>query len=71
MCYYITKGDIYMIISKWPNECRIPTIPREVLRQIVEGGAAHTETQPPQIPVPKKQRMSQTKFTQADDGLEQ
>jgi hypothetical protein len=38
MHYCITKGDIDMIINEWPDEWRIPTIPREVLGQTVEGG---------------------------------
>jgi hypothetical protein len=54
MRYCITEGDIDMIISEWPDEWRIPTIPREVPGQTTEGGAAQAETQPPQIPVPKK-----------------
>jgi hypothetical protein len=54
MRYCITEGDIDMIISEWPDEWRIPTIPREVLGQKEEGGAPQEETQPPQIPIPKK-----------------
>jgi hypothetical protein len=70
MRYCVTEEDIDMIISEWPNEWRIPTIPREVLGQTTEGGAAQVETQPPQIPVPKKLRTSQTKSTQEDDVSE-
>jgi hypothetical protein len=54
MHYYVTEGDINMIIKEWPDEWRIPTIPREVSGQTTEGGAAQAETQPPQIPIPKK-----------------
>jgi hypothetical protein len=54
MRYYITEGDIDMIINEWLDEWRIPTIPREVPRQTTEGGVAQVETQPPQILVPKK-----------------
>jgi hypothetical protein len=60
-----------MIIIEWPNEWRIPTIPRGVSTQTTEGGAAQAETQPPQIPVPKRRRMGQPKSTQADDGSQQ
>ena len=56
MLYCVTEGDIDMIISEWPDEWRIPTIPRGVPTQTTEGGVAHVETQPPQIPVPKKRR---------------
>jgi hypothetical protein len=44
MCYYITKGDINMIISEWPYEWRIPTIPREVPGQATEGGDTQAKT---------------------------
>jgi hypothetical protein len=54
MLYCVTEGDINMVISKWPDEWRIPTIPREVSGQIEKGGVVQAETQPPQIPVPKK-----------------
>jgi hypothetical protein len=54
MHYCITEGDINMIISEWTDEWRIPTIPREVLGQTIEGVAAQVETQPPKIPIPKK-----------------
>jgi hypothetical protein len=52
-----------MIISEWPDEWRIPTIPREVPGQTTEGGVAQAETQSPQIPIPKKRRKGQTKLT--------
>jgi hypothetical protein len=71
MCYCITKEDIDIIINEWLDEWRIPTIPREVLGQIAEGRVAQAKTQPPQIPIPKKQRMGQTKSAQADDDSEQ
>jgi hypothetical protein len=63
MHYYITEGDIDMIIIKWHDEWRILVIPREVPGKTIEGGAAQVETQPPQIPVPKKQRTGQAKST--------
>jgi hypothetical protein len=37
MCYYITEGDIDMVISEWPDEWRIPTITREVLETTTKG----------------------------------
>jgi hypothetical protein len=70
MHYCIIEGYIDMVISERPDKWRIPTIPREVQGQTTEGGAMQAETQPPKIPVPKKQRMGQTKSTQADDGLD-
>jgi hypothetical protein len=39
MHYYINKGDIYMVISEWSNEWRIPTINREVPKRTTEGEA--------------------------------
>jgi hypothetical protein len=68
MHYCIIEGDIDMVISEWPEEWRIPSIPREVPKQSVEGEAMQVETKPPQIPVPKKPRMGQNKLTQADEG---
>jgi hypothetical protein len=38
MRYYIIEGDIDMLISEWPDKWRIPTIPREVSGQTIEGG---------------------------------
>jgi hypothetical protein len=38
MHYCITEGDIDMIINEWPDEWRIPTIPREVPGQTTEEG---------------------------------
>jgi hypothetical protein len=60
-----------MIINKFPDEWRIPTIPRGVSGQTTEGGIVQVETQPPQIQIPKRRRMGQTKLTQADDSSEQ
>jgi hypothetical protein len=44
MHYCFTKGDIDMIINEWPDEWRIPTIPRGVPGQTTEGGVAQVET---------------------------
>ena len=33
MCYCIIEGGIDMIINEWPDEWKIPTIPREVSGQ--------------------------------------
>jgi hypothetical protein len=71
MRYCVTEGDIDMIIHEWPNEWKIPTIPRIVLGQTTEGGAPQVETQPPQVPVPKKPRMGQIKSTQIEGDSEQ
>jgi hypothetical protein len=68
MHYCITEGDIDMVISEWPDEWRIPSIPQEVPERTTEGEAAQAETQPLQIPVPKKPRMGQNKPNQADEG---
>jgi hypothetical protein len=67
MRYCITKGDINMVISECLDEWRIPSIPREVSERTTEGEATQVETQPPQIPVPKKPRTSQNNMTQADE----
>jgi hypothetical protein len=66
MCYYFTESDIDMIIIEWPDEWRIPTIPREVPGQTIEGGTTQVETQPPQIPLPKRRRTGQRNLTQVD-----
>jgi hypothetical protein len=39
MNYYVTEGDIDMIINEWPDQWRISTIPRGVLTQTTKGGA--------------------------------
>jgi hypothetical protein len=63
MCYYITEGDIDMVINEWLEAWRIRSIPQEVLEGLVEGEAMQAKTQPPQILVPKKPRMGQNKPT--------
>jgi hypothetical protein len=68
MHYCITEGDIDMVINEWPNAWRIPSIPQEVPKGPAKGEAAQVETQPPQIPVPKKPRTGQNKPTQANEG---
>jgi hypothetical protein len=52
MSYCITKGDIDMVINKWPDEWRIPTITREVPETTTKGEAKQVETHPPEIQVP-------------------
>ena len=69
MHYCIIEGDIDMVIREWPNEWRIPSISQEVPERKIEGEAVQAETQPPQIPVPKKPRMVQNKPTQTNEGL--
>ena len=71
MRYCITEVDIDMVINEWPDEWRIPSIPWEVPEGPVEGEAAQAETQPPQIPVPKKPRTGQNKPTQENKGSKQ
>jgi hypothetical protein len=39
MRYFITEGDIDMVINKWPDEWRIPAITREVPETTAEGEA--------------------------------
>jgi hypothetical protein len=68
MCYCIIEGDIDMVISEWPDEWRIPSIPWEVPKGPVEGEAVHTKAEPPQILVPKKPRTGQNKSTQENEG---
>jgi hypothetical protein len=71
MHYCIKEGDIDMVISEWPDEWRIPSIPREVPEGPAEGEAVQAETQPPQIPVPKNPRMGQNKLNQENEGSKQ
>jgi hypothetical protein len=52
-----------MVISEWPDAWRIPSIPREILKGPTEGEEVQAETQPLQIPVPKKPRTVQNKPT--------
>jgi hypothetical protein len=40
MHYCVTEGDIDMIINEFPDEWRIPSIPRGVPTQTIEGGVA-------------------------------
>jgi hypothetical protein len=61
MHYYITKGDIDMIINECPDEWRIPAITREIPEKTTKGATTQAETQPPKISVPKKPRMGQGK----------
>jgi hypothetical protein len=68
MCYCIIEGDIYMVISKWPEEWRIPAITQEVPERIAKKEAEQGETQPPEIQVPKKPRTSPSKQTQENEG---
>jgi hypothetical protein len=68
MCYCIIEGDIDMGISKFLDEWRIPAITREVPERTAEGEAVQEETQPMEIPVPKKPRMGQIKLAQANKG---
>jgi hypothetical protein len=56
-----------MVINEWPDAWRIPSIPQEVPEGPAEGEAMQAETQPPQIPVPKKPRTGQNKSTQANE----
>jgi hypothetical protein len=44
MRYYITEGDINIIISEWLDEWNIPTIPMEVLGQTTKGGTTQAKT---------------------------
>jgi hypothetical protein len=62
------NSDIDMVIKKWPDEWRIPTITREVPETTTEGEAEQAETQPPEIQVPKKPRTGQGKMTRANEG---
>jgi hypothetical protein len=71
MRYCITEGDIDMIIHEWLDEWKIPTIPRAVPGQTIEGGALQPKTKHPQVSVPKKPRMGQIKSTQREGGSEQ
>jgi hypothetical protein len=68
MRYCIIEGDIEMVINEFPNELMIPTITLKVSEGTTEGEVAQAETQPLEIPMPKKPRMGQTKMTQADEG---
>jgi hypothetical protein len=63
MHYFITEGDINMVISEWPDEWRIPTINQEVPERTVEEEAEQRAMQPPKIQVPKRPRTSQCKTT--------
>jgi hypothetical protein len=68
MCYYIIEGEIDMVINKWLDEWRIPSINREVTKITAEEEAKHGATQPPKIQVPKRLRMGQGKPTQTYKG---
>jgi hypothetical protein len=68
MCYYITEGNIDMVISEWPDEWRIPAITQEVPPRTAEEEVEQEETKPPEIQVPKRPRTVQGKPTHKDEG---
>jgi hypothetical protein len=68
MQYYIIEGDIDMVISKWTDEWRIPTITQEVPEKTKEEEVEQGEMQPPKIQVPKRPRTGQGKTTRTDKG---
>jgi hypothetical protein len=68
MRYCIKEGDIDMVISECSDAWRISSIPQELSKGLTEGEAAQAETQPPQIPMPKKPRARKNNPTQANEG---
>jgi hypothetical protein len=68
MCYYITEGDIDMVIKDWEDEWKILVLAQEFMERTTKEEAGQGETQPQEIQVPKKWRMGQKKTNQADEG---
>jgi hypothetical protein len=68
MRYYIIEGDIDMIIRKWPDNWRIPSINKEVPERTTEEEAKQGEMKPPEIQVLKIPRTGQGKIKKKDNG---
>jgi hypothetical protein len=54
MRYCITKGEIDMVIKDWEDEWKISVLTRDLLERKVEEEAGKGETQPQEVPMPKK-----------------
>jgi hypothetical protein len=68
MRYCITEGDIDMVIKDWEDEWKIPVLTQDLPERTTEEEAGQGETQPQEVPVPKKWRMGQTKTKQTNEG---
>jgi hypothetical protein len=61
MFYYIREGDIDMVIKYWEDEWKIKVLTQELSERTAEEEVGYGETQPPEVPIPKKWRTSQKK----------
>jgi hypothetical protein len=52
--YYIMKGDIDMVIGDWEDDWKIPFLTQDLLERTAEEEERQEETQPQEVPVPKK-----------------
>jgi hypothetical protein len=68
MRYCITEGDIDMVIKDWEDEWKIPVLTQDLPERTTEEEAGQGETQPQEVPVPKKWRTGQTKTKKTDEG---
>jgi hypothetical protein len=67
--YYIKEGDIDMVIKDWEDEWKIPVLTRDLSERTVEEVAVQEETQPQEVPVPKKRRTGQKKTKNTSEGI--
>jgi hypothetical protein len=68
MHYYITEGNINMVIKYWEDEWKIPILIQDLLERTTEEEVRQGETQPEEFLVPKKQRMTHKKTKQTNEG---
>jgi hypothetical protein len=68
MRYCITEGDIDMAIKYWEDDWNIPNLTQQIPTKTAEEEVGQEETQPLEVPVPKKWRTVQTKTKQKNEG---
>jgi hypothetical protein len=68
MRYCIMEGDIDMAIKDWEDDWKIPSLTQEIPTKTTEEEAGQEETQPQEVPVPKKWRMGQKKQSRQMKG---
>jgi hypothetical protein len=56
LCYCIIEGDINMVIKDWEDDWKIPVLTQDIPARTEEEEAGQEETQPQEVPVPKKLR---------------
>ena len=62
------EGNINMVIKYWEDEWKIPVLTQKLPERTPEEEAGNGETQPQEVPVPKKWRTCQTKTNETNEG---